>query len=135
MKEKARMGGARPIGVFLGSAGALLDFYSGYQLLTQGGMAGPSDAWGAGILLLGVVLAVTALAMAYPSWTDLMADFGSLMLVYGAVMLFIGGMMYSGRISMMQGGVESGIGMVMVGALMLVNGAWMRRAPAMKVAA
>ena len=127
-----RPGSAALFGLLLGFAGALLDFYSGYLLLAQQGMSSAPEVWGAGILCLGAVLAVTALASVYPPWMGMMAEFGSLMIVYGLVMLFIGGSMLSGFISMMQGGTLSGIGMIVVGAFMLANGGWMRRAPSMQ---
>ena len=123
--------GVRYVGPLLGIAGSLLDFYSGYQLLGQGGMAGPSRAWGIGILLLGSALALTTIAVYPRTKSRHMSDFGFLMVAYGAVMLFIGFMMYSGEVSMMQGGVASGLGMILVGALMLANGGWMMRSQSM----
>lgn len=125
--------GTMIFGTFLGFAGALLDFYSGYQLLSQPSMSSAPEVWGFGILSLGAVLAVTTLASAYSPWTDRMAEFGSLMVVYGLVMLFIGSAMYSGLISMLQGGFFSGLAMIAVGALMILNGGWMWRSPRMRV--
>ena len=136
---KADQGAAdamRPFGLVLGVAGALLDFYSGYQLLAgpttmPGEMVtvrgGPSLAWGVGISALGAVLVVTTLAMLLPRGARMMEEFGALMVVYGAAMLFIGLSMYLGATSMMQGAAASGVGMLIVGVLMIVNGARMRR--------
>lgn len=128
---------ARLFGMVLGFAGALLDFYSGYLLLTSSsmdtsdmGMIAQSNAsglvWGIGIAALGVVLAVTALATRSLMRTR-MRDLGGLMMVYGVAMLFIGTSMYAGITSMTQGALFPSLGMFVVGALMIVNGVMMWR--------
>jgi hypothetical protein len=128
------------VGPVLGFVGALLDFYSGYLLLTGSamsvdGMGGATQsnaagfAWGIGISAIGVVVAVTTLAFILPVGALMMRDIGSLMAVYGVAMLFFGGVMYLGVTSMMQGAFFVGLGMLVVGTLMIVNGAFMRRSP------
>jgi|GEM_PF-4679214 len=127
----------RLFGMILGFAGALLDFYSGYLLLTHSGMEEPGmgvitgnsasgSVWGVGIVALGAVLAVTALATLWSKGTE-MRDMGALMLVYGAAMLLIGASMYAGITSMAQGSLFPASGMFLVGALMIANGAMMWR--------
>jgi hypothetical protein len=126
------------LGVLLAIAGALLDFYSGYQILRQSAMTtnGMGDivtpapsvlAWGAGITALGVVLLVTAFAMGTSIRMRRMKASGALMASYGIVMLFIGVSMYWGLTPMMQETALSGAGMLVVGALMIFNGALMWR--------
>jgi hypothetical protein len=126
----------RALGVILGFAGALLDFYSGYLLLTNTGMAasgmgtGTLDStglvWGTGIVALGVVLAITA-AASLSSMQARMKDLGALMAVYGLVMLFVGGSMAAGLTSMAQGAIIPALGMLGIGMLMIANGAMMFR--------
>jgi predicted tellurium resistance membrane protein TerC len=127
------------IGVALGFAGALLDFYSGYLLLSQpsgssemgmGTMLASSWApliWGTGIVFLGIVLAITSLALVFGSLSRRMRDFGALMVVYGLAMLFIGSSMYAGVTSLMGGNLAPAIGMLVVGILMVANGVLMWR--------
>jgi hypothetical protein len=128
---------SRLFGMVLGFAGALLDFYSGYLLLTHAGMERPGmgaitengasgPVWGVGIVALGAVLAVTTLATVSSMGTR-KRELGALMLVYGAAMLFIGASMYEGITSMGQGSLFPASGMFLVGALMVANGAMMRR--------
>jgi hypothetical protein len=125
-------------GVVLGFAGALLDFYSGYLILTQSpvvagemGMVTSSSAasviWGVGILALGAVLAITTFANGLRVSAVRMKDFGSLMVVYGFVMFFIGLSMYTGITSMTGGVFLPAYAMFVVGALMLANGVLMRQ--------
>lgn len=127
------------LGVFLAVAGSLLDFYSGYLILAQPitmtndmGMVISQYApyvlgWGAGILALGVVLLVTALALVMSFGMGRMKILGALMALYGVLMLFIGISMYWGVTPMMQRATLPGLGMLVVGALMVFNGAAMRR--------
>jgi len=130
----------RVLGVVLGFAGALLDFYSGYLLLTNSGM-GTSDmgidnlitqdnsiglVWGTGVVALGVVLALTAMASLSLAQTR-MKDLGALMVVYGLAMLFVGGSMDAGITSMAQGTLFPALGMLGVGVLMAANGMMMLR--------
>lgn len=138
-----RLGSAGLFGVFLGLAGALLDFYSGYQILTASAMMTnemgmtvtqytPSGlAWGVGLSALGVMLLVTAIATVTSLGMRHMKSIGALMILYGVIMLVIGVSMYSEVAPMMGGAALSGPGMLVVGALMVVNGAVMRRPPRM----
>jgi threonine/homoserine efflux transporter RhtA len=124
-------------GILLGFAGALLDFYSSYQLLVQSGTTGEMGmiasfssaglAWGIGVAALGVVLAATSLAYLRPVRMRKMKDFGFLMVVYGLAMLFIGVSMYLGITSMATGVVLPAIGMLIVGVTMLANGVLMQQ--------
>lgn len=132
-------GGERLVGVFLALTGAFLDFYSGYQILTQSAMVNNEMgmvlaqyttsglAWGVGLLALGAVLLVTALASATSLGTNHMRTLGALMALYGVVMLFVGASMYGGVTPTMQGATLSGLGMLAVGTLMVLNGFLMRR--------
>ena len=131
----------RPLGFALGVAGALLDFYSAYQLLVQPEMdtsvmgassnGGTAVVWGVGIAALGAVLAVTAILTILSVGIRSMQDGGTLMVVYGCVMLFVGGSMYSGITSMVQGATLPALGMLAVGVLMVANGFMMRRSRSM----
>lgn len=123
-------------GVFLGFAGAILDFFSSYLILAQstasemGTMAGPSSSgiiWGIGIATLGVLLAVTSFALVLPVSGARMGEFGALMVAYGLVMLFIGASMYSGITAMANGALFPAVAMFVFGTLMIVNGVLMRR--------
>jgi hypothetical protein len=133
--SRNHLGSVGLLGVFLGLAGALLDFYSGFQILSQpvipGGMGmlqnGYTLAWGVGILALGAVLLVTAAASATSSGMHQMKTFGAIMALYGILMLFVGVSMYSGASPMIAGTAFSGLGMLAVGGLMVVNGAVMSR--------
>lgn len=131
------LGVTRLFGVFLGLAGALLDFYSGYLFLTPSVMGGPIGgtaanlAWGVGVSVLGVVLLVTAVASARPLGRLRMKTFGEMMALLGIMMLLIGASMYFGATPMMTGATLSGIGMLAVGTLMLANGSLMSRSRAM----
>ena len=141
IKEGKRFGGLKGLGLIgsiIGFAGTLLDFYSGYMILTGSGMMtngmgmasqrnNAGLVWGIGILLLGVVLAVTALAIVPGRGAPPMKDVGALMVVYGIVMLFIGGSMILKFAPMAQGMFLPGSAMVIVGVLMVVNGSVMRQ--------
>lgn len=61
-----------------------------------------------------------------------MRDLSGLMMVYGVAMLFIGTSMYAGITSMTQGALFPSLGMIVVGALMIVNSVMMCR-PRMEV--
>jgi len=127
------------VGVLLGFAGAVLDFYAGYLILAQSNMINDMGiftgytstglAWGIGVVSLGVVLAVTSLASMLPSRMNRMGDFGVLMIVYGFAMLFIGGSMYLGLTAIMTGAIFPASAMLALGILMIANGALMRFSP------
>lgn len=124
-------------GVFLAVAGSILDFYSGYQILAQSttndmGMvvmqyAGSGLVWGVGIIILGAALVITAPAVVSSFGMRRMRTFGTLMVAYGIIMLFVGISMYRGVTPMTQGITLSGLGMLVVGPLMVFNGAIMWR--------
>jgi hypothetical protein len=128
----------RLFGLVLGTAGAILDFYSAFLLLTQSGTgmsgmekvavhSGTGLVSGIGIAALGIILGATAVSYVVPSGILSMKDFGALMIVYGGGMLFIGVLMYSGITSMAQGTIFPAFGMLVIGALMFANGVIMRR--------
>jgi len=127
-------------GACLGIAGALLDFYSGSSFLSMSmsstTMMGvttthynaAAQAWGTFLVILGIVLALTAVLSITSLGMMRMPLFGALMMGYGVVMLSIGGLMFSGFTPMMQDQTStliSSFGMFGVGALMLVNGSVM----------
>lgn len=124
------------VGVLLGFAGAVLDFYSGYVILAQSWMVNDMGiftgytstglAWGIGVVSLGVVLAITSMAVMFYGRMNRMGDFGVLMIVYGLAMLFIGGSMYLGIAAMMNGAFFPAFAMLALGILMITNGALMR---------
>lgn len=126
------------IGLALSFAGALLDFSSGYLILTQS-MSTTNEmgvtmvhynsaaiAWGIGIVVLGVALIATAL-LSTSIAVGRMRFSGLLMVVYGVIMILVGASMYSNIAPMMEGVVALSTGMFLVGALMMVNGFLMRR--------
>ena len=127
----------RLLGVVLGLAGGLLDFYSGYQIVVQNPMtyvmghpasySSTGMVWGAGLVALGVVLVATSLAALSPRGVRMMKEFGELMIVYGVAMLFVAASMYYGVAPMMGGALASAIAMAAVGLLMLGNGFQMAR--------
>jgi len=127
------------VGLFLGFAGAALDFSSGYSLISQSTMTVDKMGvmmtehnstvlgWGAGISILGVALVITAIASVTKFGSARMGLFGALMIVFGAIMFAIGGSMYSGIVPLMSYSILSSVGMFIVGALMIVNGLLMTR--------
>ena len=121
------------LGLALALAGAALDFYSSYEILSYPAMAAdamgtPSGTvWGVGLAVLGVLLVATAAAGLSPLGAGRMALFGSIMAVYGAVMLLVGAAMGAGISPAMQTASVTGLGMLAVGALMVANGAVMLR--------
>jgi hypothetical protein len=129
----------------LGLTGALLDFYSGYIFLKMSDVATSSMgittmhyddsvlAWSIVFAVLGVVLVATAVTNVFSSMR-MMPLLGKLMIIFGVVMIFLSLLMYSGITPLM---LESSLlisstGMLIVGALMGVNGFFMtrRRGPA-----
>jgi len=135
--EPRTLSGVGLFGIFLAVAGSILDFYSGYQILAQSttndmGMVvmqytSSGLVWGVGIIILGAVLVITAPAVASSFGMHRMRTFGTLMVAYGIIMLFVGISMYRGVTPMMQGITLSGLGMMVVGPLMVFNGAIMWR--------
>lgn len=89
----------------------------------------PAILWGVLILLLGASLAViTALGTSKFEATT-MFPFGTLMIFYGIIMILLGSLMYARVISTMMNEssiLVSSLGMLILGVLMLANGALMR---------
>lgn len=124
--------GTAVAGLVLAVLGAALDLYSSYRVVsypTTGMMVSsqPAAAWGVGLASLGVLLLATAAAGASSLGVRHMAFFGALMTIYGVVMLFLGVAMDSGISPGMQTAALAGAGMLLVGALMAVNGLMMLR--------
>lgn len=127
------------IGVVLGVTGAMLDFVSGYLILTHSmtsinemgtimtSYSYAGAAWSVCLIGLGTLLLVTSIVSISGTGLTRMALFGALMVVYGIVMVFMGGAMYLRLTPMMDGYLLSSIGMFIVGALMIINGGIMRR--------
>ena len=135
-------GGMKPgttalLGLALALAGAALDFYSSYEILSYPAMAADAmwmaegtlsgTVWGVGLAVLGVLLVATAAAGLSSLGAGRMARFGVAMAVYGAVMLLVGAAMGAGISPAMQTASITGLGMLAVGALMVANGAMMLR--------
>ena len=116
-------------GLALGLVGAALDFYSYYQMATyQTPMMGigPGPIWAPALAALGVLLVVSAVAGASSFGAARMPLFGGLMVLYGALMLLLGAEM-GGAFPGMQAASSLEAGMIVVGALMIINGAVMVR--------
>ncbi|MDG6998160.1 MAG: hypothetical protein JRN15_03495 [Nitrososphaerota archaeon] len=125
--------------VLLGLAGASLDYASGYLILTNSMMivnemgnmltsySSSGLGWSIGLFALGTLLLATSIASFSSAGMGRMDLFGLLMIVDGVVMLLIGGAMFLRVTPMMNGFIFSGIGMFVIGALMIVNGGFMRR--------
>jgi len=120
------------VGSVLAILGAALDFYSSYQIMSYPttGMMESSQAatvWGVGLASLGVLLLIMAVAGVSSLGAGRMALFGTLMTVYGVLMLFLGAAMDFGVSPAMQMASLTGLGMLVVGAVMMVNGFMMLR--------
>lgn len=124
-------------GTALGIIGALVDFGTGFYILSQSyvvmgpmGTASGYDptgvAWGGGLVLLGTLLLTTVIVSEAGSRLR-MATLGRLMALYGVAMLVVGVSMYVNITPMMAGGVLSGYAMLGVGVLMTANGVMMSR--------
>jgi uncharacterized membrane protein len=87
-------------------------------------------SWGIGVLVQGAAVLITALASLVSLGMRRMNLFGALMIVYGMAMLFVGDAMLTGLapMTMTEGyTLLSSLGMLVVGALMLLNGFMMNR--------
>jgi hypothetical protein len=122
------------VGLALALIGAALDFYSSYEIMsyptmTVGMAEGTLSAtiWGVGLAALGVLLVATAAASFSSFGADRMALFGGIMVVYGVVMLLVGATMDASISPAMQTASLTGLGMLVVGAVMVVNGSMMLR--------
>lgn len=126
-------------GFLLGLVGSILDLTSGYRILSQAmirtnemGMMSSTYSlsnlvWSISLFVLGAFLLITSLASISQAGLARMHLFGALMIAYGIVMLFVGSAMFVRVAPMMNGYLVSGMGMFLVGALMIVNGALMNR--------
>jgi hypothetical protein len=132
-------------GLILSLAGAILDFSSGYLFFAHSttttndmgvSMVNHNSSaiyWGIGIVILGALLVITAIIGNSSVGMRRMSFFGTLMVPYGVLMVLIGASMYSNISPMMQGSLVLSGGMFLVGALMIVNGFWMRRGMSRKM--
>jgi hypothetical protein len=121
----------------VGVIGGILDFASATTLLTSPAEPSTMGTTGASLnlplilllyllgtaVILTSVLSIMSIGFRFGRW------FSILMIVYGGVMMVLGWLMTAGS---MQGTAEValyGYGMLLVGALMLVNGGMMVRSP------
>jgi hypothetical protein len=121
--------------IVLGLTGASLDFYSGFIFLQMSNVTSSSMGittmhynnsvltWGIAFAVLGVALVATAVTNIFSSMRR-MPFFGKLMIIFGVVMVFLSLLMYSGVTPLMRESslLISSTGMLIVGALMGVNG-------------
>lgn len=126
-------------GFILGLAGAFLDLLSGYLILSNSMMpandmnimiptySSTGLAWSIGLFALGALLLVSVLVSSTNTGMSHMGLVGGLMILYGFVMMLIGGAMLFRVTPMMSDYLSSSTGMFVVGALMIVNGSFMRR--------
>ena len=127
------------LGLILALAGAVLDFYSSYLFATLTNMTvenmgvkvtshnSVAFGWSVGLFVLGCALVIAGIGSVSMIGRKRMSSFGLLMVGFGGIMLLIGGAMYSGLTPMMAGSSLSGLGMLIVGALMVLNGLFMAR--------
>lgn len=97
----------------------------------MGVSSSPNYAWIAGLYILGVVVIATTVFSVTSSGIRFARLLSLLMLAFGVIMIISGWFMTTGN--MAAGGYATlyGYGMLLVGALMLVNGALMMRSPMM----
>lgn len=126
------------MGSVLGFVGAGVDFISSYLILADSMVTTNSMgvsmtayspgavAWGIGLSAFGAVLVFSALATVSSIGLNRMRLFGALMIVYGVAMIFVGAAMYTGM-ALMSGYIISSLAMFVVGTLMILSGAFMRR--------
>ncbi len=81
--------------------------------------------WSVVLFALGGLLVVTSLLGVSHFGVQKMNIFGGLMMLYGATMIFLGVLMFSGMSPMMNGSLYSSLAMLVVGFLMILNGALM----------
>lgn len=121
-------------GFMLGVIGGLVDFASASTIalsqgsgMTQGSYLLPGDAWAAVVTVLGVLSVASAVLSVTTTGVGHLRGFALLMMALGVVMAVIGSLMSSGSIE--GSSVIFSYGMVVVGALMAINGAMMLRTP------
>jgi len=89
-----------------------------------------AEIWGIFAVALGSIVLITSALNSSSFSKGRMPFFGTLMIVYGTAMIFLGALMFSGVAPMMGGEnvtLVSSLGMLMVGAFMLLNGSAMIR--------
>ncbi len=116
----------------LGIIGGLLDFASATTIaLNQGGMSSSpmvsGDAWAAVLAILGVVVVSAAVLSVTMTGVGHLKGFSLLMVAFGLLMAVVGSLMSAGTIE--GSSVIFSYGMVLVGALMAVDGVMMLRNP------
>jgi len=128
---------ASSTGFMVGIIGGILDFASATTLLTSPTQPATMGATGTSLdiplilllYLLGAAVILTSIFSIMSIGFRFGRWFSILMIVYGGVMMVLGWLMTAGS---MQGTAEValyGYGMLLVGALMLVNGGMMARTP------
>ena len=115
----------------IGLVGGVVDLWAGSSILLNssmrmGQMAGSGQLLGYSLSVLGVIVLLTGLLMAFPKFTSRLM--GLLMIIYGSVMLVLGVGMIGGLFNvMMQWSALSGIVMIALGLAMLYSGWGMPR--------
>lgn len=123
-------------GLALSLIGAILDFTSGTLIFgassmplerSMGMTAITMDAnvWTTILYGLGGLLVITGIAGATRIGTGRMHLTGGIMTAYGVIMLIIGGLMFTRATPMMQSAEFLGIGMIVIGLAMIINGVTM----------
>lgn len=122
-------------GFILGLIGGVLDFASASLLLLggSGGMmdesAVPSYVWAAVLVVLGVAVITTSVLSVGTIGFRFARIFSLLMILYGFVMMAVGFAMSTGYIVSTDVSAIYSLGMLLVGAGMVVNGVMMMRNP------
>jgi uncharacterized membrane protein HdeD (DUF308 family) len=124
-------------GFMIGVVGGLLDFASATNLLIsratqEPGMVNstPSNlAWIVGLYVLGAAVIISAVLSVMSPGFRFPRLFSALMMAYGAMMIASGWVMTTGNMLGTTDLLLYGYGMVVVGALMFVNGVTMVRSP------
>jgi hypothetical protein len=122
-------------GFILGLIGGVLDFASASLLLlgSGGGMmaegAVPGYVWAAVLVVLGVAVITTSVLSVGSMGFRFARVFSLLMIIYGFIMMAIGLAMSTGYIVSTGVSAVYSLGMLLVGAGMVVNGVMMSRSP------
>lgn len=123
-------------GFMIGVVGALLDFASATNVLVSpvqsSGMmttSGPSPWWILGLYSLGALVLVSSVLSIMAIGFRFARLFSLLMVGYGLAMIASGWIMSTGNMFGSSDAALYGYGMLVVGGLMIVNGAMMTRTP------
>jgi hypothetical protein len=120
-------------GFMLGIVGGLLDFGSatttaiGQGGVVVGGYSMSGSGWAAVLAGLGVLVVAASVLSVTSTGVRHLRAFSVLMVVLGLVMAIVGSFMSGG--AMMGASLVYGYGMIIVGILMVINGAMMLRNP------